>query len=114
MAARVSSRRWLLRDIPQTYVVLVWVAFCLSLLFYFSDWSPFQREAAVRQQNVNNANAANIDKRYAGSIIVVVPERGGRCLERVFDNRTGQLRDRGFVNCNQATHTNQAGCTQIM
>jgi len=107
MATRVSSHRWLLRDIPLTYVLLVWLAFGLSLLYFFSDWSPAQREAAVQQQsptqqqqNVNNVNATNNDKRYAGSIIVV-PERGDRCLERGIDNRTGKMWDKGFINCDE-------------
>lgn len=100
MATRASSRRWLLRDIPRSYVVFVWLAFGLSLLYFFSDWSPVRREAAVQPQNVNNANATNNDKRYAGSIIVV-PERGDRCLERGIDNRTGKMWDKGFVNCDE-------------
>jgi hypothetical protein len=101
MATRISSHRWFLRDIPRTYVVLVWLAFGLSLLFFFSDWSPVRREAAVQQQqNVNNANATNNARRYAGSIIVV-PERGNRCLERGIDNRTGEMWDKGFVDCDE-------------
>ena len=59
-----------------------------------------RREAAVRPQNINNASATNNDKRYSGSIIVV-PERGDRCLERGIDNRTGKMWDKGLVNCDE-------------
>jgi len=41
MAARKSfHRRWMLRDIPRTYVLLVWLAFGTAILIYSNDWRP--------------------------------------------------------------------------
>ena len=41
MTGRVSShRRWMLRDIPRTYVLLVWLAFAVAHLIYSNDWRP--------------------------------------------------------------------------
>jgi hypothetical protein len=99
MVSRVSSRRWLLRDIPRTGVVLVWAAFVVSILIYFIDWSPVRHETAVRPQ-LNNANSGNDEQRYTGSIIL--PTRGERCWEGMFDNRTGRMIDLGNVNCDKA------------
>jgi hypothetical protein len=99
MVSRVSSRRWLLRDIPRTGVVLVWAAFVVSILIYFIDWSTVRHETAVRPQ-LNNANGGNDEQRYTGSIIL--PTRGERCWEGMFDNRTGRMIDLGNVNCDKA------------
>ena len=43
MASRVSPRRWLLRDIPRTGILLVWVAFTFSIAIYFIDWTSLWR-----------------------------------------------------------------------
>jgi hypothetical protein len=43
----------------------------------------------------NNASNAEL---YTGSIILV-PTQGEQCLERALDNRTGQMWDKGYVNC---------------
>jgi len=40
MSARVSSRRWFLRDIPRTYVLFVWLAFGSAIVLYTYDWRP--------------------------------------------------------------------------
>jgi len=40
----------------------------------------------------------NDESRYNGSILVDAP-RGDLCLERVFDNRTAKMWDRGYVKC---------------
>ena len=99
MVSRVSSRRWLLRYIPRTGVVLVWAAFVVSILIYFIDWSPVRHETAVRPQ-LNNANSGNDEQRYTGSIILLTG--GERCWEGMFDNRTGRMIDLGNVNCDKA------------
>lgn len=101
MAPSVVSRRWMLRDMPQAYLLLVWVAFCFSIFFFFSDWSPVRQEAAERPQTNKVSDADVNDKIYTGSIIIV-PSRGNRCWERMLDNRTGTMWDKGFVNCDEA------------
>ena len=102
MTSRVTSRRHLLRDLPHTYVVLCCAAVAMSLLVLFFHYSsPIQRDSAVRPQ-LNELrpqlNEFDIDKRYAGSIITDAP-RGDMCWERVLDNRTGNLWDKGYVKC---------------
>ena len=100
MTARVSShRRWMLRDIPRTYVLLVWLAFGAALLIYSNDWHPsgwsaLRREAAVKP------SAPTIDH-HTGSIIIV-PPRGDNCRQMMLDNRTGRMWDKGYVNCYEA------------
>lgn len=101
MPPSVVPRRWLFRDIPQTYVLLVWGAFCFSILFFFSDWSPIRQETAVRPQTNKVSNDGVNDKIYTGSIFIV-PSRGNQCLERMLDNRTGAMWDKGFINCDEA------------
>ncbi len=95
MASHVSSRRWLLRDIRQGYVLLVLVAFVVATLAYFFDWSTLRREAAVQPKK------ENIEQRYTGSIII--PTGGGLCWAFILDNRTGNIRDGGYFNCDEAT-----------
>jgi hypothetical protein len=105
MASRLPSRHWRLRDLPLAVVLLVWAGFAASVLFYFSDWSPFRHEAAMKSQKSqlnsqlhNPGRETDDDRLYSGSIIVV-PERGERCWEFGLDNRTGKMWDKGFVNC---------------
>src|SRR5665647_539801 len=96
-ASRVSARRWLLRDIPLSFVLFVWVAFCFSILIYFFDWAQVRHETAASPQ----MNYANNDKLYTGSIIIV-PTRGDLCWERMLDNRNGKMWDKGYVRCDDA------------
>jgi uncharacterized ion transporter superfamily protein YfcC len=91
--------RWLLRDLPRTYVVLVCAAFVVSVLAYFVDWSQFRRETAAKPQLDNAANQTD-EQRYTGSIIV--PTSKDLCLELTLDNRNGNMKDNGYVNCGTA------------
>lgn len=95
MVSRVTSRRWLLRDIRPTYVLLVLVAFAVAIFAYSIDWSTARHEGPERPKN------ANIEQRYAGSIIV--PTGGDFCWTFVIDNRTGSMRDGGQLKCAEAT-----------
>ena len=101
MVSRASSRRWFLRDLPQTVTVLVWAAFVVSILIYFVDWSAVRHETVARRQ-LNNGKNGNSERYYTGSIIV--PTHGKFCWEAVFDNRTGSMIDKGNVNCDDAAH----------
>jgi hypothetical protein len=98
MTSRVSSYSWLLRDLPQTFVLLILAAFVVAILTYFIDWSMVRRESAVRPQLNNDNN----EQRYTGSIIV--PTSGDLCWEFMLDNRTGKMRDNGYVKCDEAAH----------
>ena len=95
MVARVSYRRWLLRDIRPTYVLLVMVAFVVVIFAYFIDWSPVRRESAVPPKN------DNIEQRYTGSIIIHTG--GDLCWTFILDNRTGNMRDGGYSKCDEVT-----------
>jgi hypothetical protein len=96
MASRASSRRWLLREIRQSYVLLVLVAFVVAIFTYFIDWSTVRRESASAVQPNND----NIEQRYTGSIII--PTGGDQCWAFMLDNRTGNMRDGGSFKCDEA------------
>ncbi len=90
----------MLRDIPRTYVLLVWLAFGAAILIYSTDWHPsgwtaLRHEAAAPQPSVS------LTERYTGAIIIV-PERGEDCRQMMLDNRTGRMWDNGPVNCYEA------------
>ena len=101
MAARVPSRRrWFLRDVPRTYVLFVWLAFGLAAFVYAYDWHPsgwsaLKHEAAAVKPQRRDAEY------YTGSIIIV-PAGGDSCWQRMIDNRTGKMWDKGYVNCYEA------------
>lgn len=82
-------------------MLFVWVAFCFSILIYFLDWVPVRRETAAKPPMNPPMNYANDDKLYTGSIITV-PARGDLCWERILDNRTGKIWDKGYVRCDDA------------
>ena len=104
MAARARRhRRWFMRDIPRTYLLLVWLAFGLVVFIYSNDWHPsgwsaLRQQATEQQQQQPQRNPAEA---YAGSIIIV-PTSGDNCWQRMLDNRTGQMWDKGYVNCDEA------------
>ena len=94
MASRVSSHRWLLRDIRPAYVLLVLVALVVASFAYFIDWSPVRRESAARP------TPDNIEQHYAGSIIV--PTGKAECWTFILNNRTGNMQDGGYSKCDEA------------
>lgn len=104
MASNASSRRHLLRDLPQTYLVLGCVAVAVILvILLFNLWSPLalHRESIARPPASEFApllNESDFDKHSAGSIITHVPNRID-CWKRIFDNRTGYLWDNGYMKC---------------
>ena len=115
MPSRVT-RHWLLRDARRTGVLLVWVAFGFSILFYFIDWTTTRREATLRPPVNASTAKTNGDELYTGSIIMV-PTRGEDCWQRIIDNRTGKMRDIGYVNCYEAvsrSDKDRQGTTSVM
>ncbi|HEY1475895.1 MAG TPA: hypothetical protein VGF53_17630 [Pseudolabrys sp.] len=97
MASRAPSRRWFLRDLPRAYVVVVCAAFIAGGLIYFIDWSLVRHDTSASKMN-----PPTTEQRYSGSLIL--PDRGDRCLAAIFDNRTGKLVDKGYVNCGEASN----------
>ena len=101
MIARKSShRRWMLRDIPRTYVLLIWLAFGAAILIYSTDWHP-SGWTRLRQEAAAPKPPVSMTEQYTGSIIIV-PTRGEDCRQMMLDNRTGKMWDIGVVNCYQA------------
>ena len=102
MARHVASRRWLSRDIWRAFVLLLWASFFIAIIINVFDW-PVLRAAAVKPR----ANTAGVmpgfdrEALYRGAIFFV-PEFGDICWERMLDNRTGNMWDRGYVNCDDA------------
>jgi hypothetical protein len=90
----------MLRDIPRTYVLLVWLAFGAALLIYSNDWHP-SGWTALRQEPAAPKRQISATEQYTGSIIIV-PTRGEDCRQMMLDNRTGRMWDTGFVNCYEA------------
>jgi hypothetical protein len=101
MASRALSRRWFLRDLPRAYVILVWAAFVAAILAYFIDWSPPIRRETAAQPQQTAVNSDTVEKLYSGSILIPT-RRHDQCWEIMFDNRTGYMRNGGYVNCNKA------------
>jgi len=98
MTSRVLSHSQVSRDLPRTYVVLACAAIGVGLVIFGSYyWQSFPRESAAASQ----LNDANSSKHYVGSILAD-PPRGDMCWERVFDNRTGNMWDNGYVKCDNA------------
>jgi hypothetical protein len=99
MATRTSShRRWFLRDVPRTYVLFVCLTFALAAFLYAYDWHPSgwsalrKQEAAVKPQRRDT-------EYYTGSIVIVP---AGGVWQRIIDNCTGKMWDKGYVNCYEA------------
>lgn len=101
MAARVSShRRWFLRDVARTYVLFVWLAFGLAAVLYTHDWHP-SGWSALKQEAATAKPQRREAENYTGSIIIV-PPGSDQCWQRIIDNRTGKMWDKGYVNCYEA------------
>lgn len=94
MASRGVSHRWLFRDLPQAYVVLVLAAACVGFLVIASTY--WSRD---RHDHVKATTHADYRKRYAGSILVTT-ENPDVCLKSKFDNRTGTISYNEYVKCN--------------
>ena len=80
----------------KSFAVLACAAAGMSLviLLLMKPTSPGAGKHVVKPE----PNAFNDASRYNGSIMVDAP-RGDLCLERVFDNRTAKMWDRGYVKC---------------
>jgi hypothetical protein len=68
-------------------------------LIYAIDWRP-SGWSALRQETA--AKPQRRDAEYYTGSIVIVPARGDYCWQRMIDNRTGKMWDKGYVNCYEA------------
>lgn len=81
--------------------MLVVGALSIGAILYFNGWFASHRhwtELLFRPQSVAQVNT---DELYTGSLIMV-PSRGDKCWQLLFDNRTGRMTDNGPVNCYEA------------
>ena len=99
VARELSHRRWFLRDIPRTYVLFVWLVFGLATFVYAYDWHP-SGWSALRQEATVKPQRRDAEV-YTGAVIMV-PTSGDNCWQRMLDNRTGKMWDKGYVNCYEA------------
>ena len=102
MALHVASRSWLSSDISRAFVLLLWASFFIAIIVNVFDW-PVWRGAAVKPQPNAAGGKPGFDRDafYRGAIFFV-PEFGDFCWERMLDNRTGNMWDKGYVNCDDA------------
>jgi len=102
MATRHSShRRWFLRDVPRTYMMLVWLGFCFTVVIYLNDWRP-SGWSTLKPQQAAKAKPQRTDAEiYTGSLIIM-PAAGEKCQQLMMDNRTGRMWEKGIVNCYDA------------
>ena len=106
MALSESRRRFRLRDL---LALSVWAVFAIALMLSPFDWSPV-RQALTFKPKIKEAVAApivNTDELYTGSI-VFVPPTGDFCWERLLDNRTGYMWDKGYVDCYETQPSTKA------
>jgi hypothetical protein len=100
MALAKSRGHWFWREVRPSLAFLVWTAFAISLVTYF--YGPV---AILQTQQVSphptNARHTDDDVLFTGSI-VFLPARGDQCWQRMIDNRTGAMWDKGYVNCYDA------------
>jgi hypothetical protein len=75
MAVRTSPhRRWMLRDLPRTYVLPNWFAFGAALLMYSNDWHR-SGWTALRRGATAPKPPVSVAEQYTSSI-TIVPTRG--------------------------------------
>jgi hypothetical protein len=97
----MTIRRWLSRDTTRILVLLVWALFVVAIVINVFD-VPLWRATSLQMPKGEAAGAAapvfNREARYKGSIFFM-PDFGDICWERMLDNRTGRMWDKGYVSC---------------
>jgi len=90
-------------EFPRAFMLLVWAAFAAGLLFSALGWSPVRRPAFLLRHQSSAVAIVPIagGDAYTGSIFFV-PSRGDSCWQRMLDNRTGDMWDKGYVDCDTA------------
>ncbi len=107
MAARYKShRRWFLRDVPRTYMMLVWLTFSFTVIVYLNDWHP-SGWSALRPQQVAKPKPQRSDAEIYTGAVIFMPAAGEKCQQLMIDNRTGRMWDKGTVNCYEAASPTQ-------
>lgn len=110
MSVGISNRSIVNRELPPVFVLLggtIVMASFLLCIFYF--WAPARERVESLHltglrpelnQLLPVFNEFNIDQRYAGEIIT--GSIANKCRKLVFDNRNGNMWDKGPVRCEDA------------
>jgi hypothetical protein len=100
MALANPRGHWFWREVRSGFALLVWAAFAISLVTYFYGTVPIlqSQQVSSRPKNIRHTDD---DVLFTGSI-VFLPARGDQCWQRMIDNRTGAMWDKGYVNCYDA------------
>ena len=95
-----SAIWWVRRDGHQMLVACLCFVSILMVSAYLGRWS-FLASHVPPVQHTASATAPDDDELYTG-LILFVPPRGDGCRLHQFNNRTGQIRDKGVVSCDNA------------
>lgn len=98
MAARASSAHWIWRDLRLSVVVLVISTLSIGAILTVSGVLSTHGLRAAFEGRSDRVLLADADELYTGSVIVV-PTEGNQCSQYLFDNRTGRMRDNGYIDC---------------
>ena len=107
MASAASLRKWLFRDFRRVSALIFIIA--VPLLISYFEWSPPHPASAGRSTKNNNENKRNYD-----GLIFIPTDRPNICWELIFDNRTGELRDNGYVKCESIAAINETNSFERM
>jgi hypothetical protein len=92
-AVKTRSRS---RDFARPAIVVITMAALLGLGFMTT-----QQMITASRHMVARASMSGDDDVYTGSILYM-PDRGNACRQILFNNRNGQLTDKGYVDCQTA------------
>ena len=92
MASHVAKRRWFLRDFSRVYILLTFATIFGVVFSLGFDWSKIQGEPP------GPILPPNYEAHYKGSIIFPT-EQLEVCLVVALDNRTGDLKAKGYTSC---------------
>jgi hypothetical protein len=96
LASAVKTRRSRSRDFARPAIVVIAMGALLGLGFFTT-----QQMITASRHTAARASMSGDDDVYTGSILYM-PDRGNACRQILFDNRNGQMTDKGYVDCQLA------------
>lgn len=105
MTSRSSSRYALIRDLPPAFVLFGCAVAAVSFFMFFVPYRYSSQESEPRPK-INmlgpELNEFNFESSYAGEIITGSIYEN-ECRKIIFDNRNGNMWDKGQVNCDDVS-----------
>ena len=110
MSTRTTRQQEQSNDLKRGLTLLFWAACFGALLLSSTGWSPLngalkplhgafkKSEPKVAELQPSSTGKGSGHEVYTGSI-VFVPSYGDDCWERMLDNRTGVIWDKGRIDC---------------